>query len=157
MSKFIETYLDKNQKLKILDVGSLNVNGSYRGLFNNPGWEYTGMDIVDGKNVDVVVEPYRWPFIDKCFDVVISGQTFEHVEFPWLTIKEIERVMKPGAMGCLIAPSAGYEHRYPLDCWRIFPDGFRALAKWAKLNVIDSYIDQKGIWKLTILIFNKTK
>ena len=155
MQSFVEKYLE-DKKLTILDVGSFNVNGSYNRYFQNPKWKYTGADIVDGKNVDVVFkEPYNWQFKDNSFDVVISGQTFEHIEYPWLTIKEIERVMKPGGVGCIIAPSEGYEHRYPLDCWRFMPDGFRALAKWAGLEVIDVYKEDNNIWKPLILIFKK--
>src|SRR5262249_11476017 len=52
---------------------------------------------------------------------------------------EIARVLKPGGYCCIIAPSSGYEHRYPVDCWRFYPDGFAALAKHAKLDLVDAY------------------
>ncbi|MEM1725222.1 MAG: methyltransferase domain-containing protein, partial [Thermoplasmata archaeon] len=42
----------------------------------------------------VVKDPYNWIEIeDSSVDVVISGQAFEHIEYPWLTIKEIYRVL----------------------------------------------------------------
>jgi hypothetical protein len=37
---------------RVLDVGSLDVNGNNRYLFDN--CEYTGIDIGNGKNVDIV-------------------------------------------------------------------------------------------------------
>lgn len=156
MQSFVDKYL-KDEELSILDVGSLNVNGTYGKSFNNPKWKYIGADIIAGPNVDVVIRyPYIWrEFPDNSFDVVISGQTFEHIEFPWLTIKEIERVMKPGAIGCIIVPSSGYEHGYPVDCWRFMPDGLRALCGWAGLEVIEINKSEEGIWKLTTLIFKK--
>ena len=99
----------------------------------------SGLDMTDGKNVDVVAkDPYKFPLESNSFDLVISGQAFEHIEFPWLTIREIERVLKPGGFAIIIAPSSGAEHRYPNDCWRFYPDGMRALGKWAKLDCMEA-------------------
>jgi hypothetical protein len=39
------------------------------------------------------------------------------------------RVVRPGGLIFLLAPSRGSEYRYPIHCWRLYPDGFRALAK----------------------------
>ena len=67
------------------------------------------MDIQKGPNIDIVVSDiYNWIEIeDNSFDVVVSGQAFEHMEFFWKAIKEIERILKPGGLCCIIAPSAG--------------------------------------------------
>jgi len=54
MSKFVQEYLDVNKDLTILDVGSLDINGSYKPLFSNPKWTYFGLDVVAGPTVDVV-------------------------------------------------------------------------------------------------------
>jgi len=98
MQILLPKYLDPTQTLRILDVGSYNLNGCYRPLVSSPYWHYTGMDIEAGPNVDVVSQdPYSWPLPANSYDVVISGQCIEHVEAPWLWIKEIERVLKPGA------------------------------------------------------------
>lgn len=67
--------------------------------------------------------------------MIISGQVFEHIEYPWLTIKEIERVLKPSGFCIISAPNAGLEHKAPTDCYRYFSDGLRSLAKWADLYV----------------------
>ena len=40
--------------LRILDVGSYDVNGSYKTLFTSPTFEYTGLDMESGPNVDIV-------------------------------------------------------------------------------------------------------
>lgn len=137
MRGFIANFLNGNHALRILDVGSYDVNGTYRDLFTQ--FNYTGLDVEPGPNVDLVVsEPYNWKELeDNSFDIVICGQALEHIEFIWLTMKEIARVMKPGGLCCIIFPSKGPEHFYPLDCWRILPQGAEALAKWANLKVID--------------------
>ena len=59
----------------ILDVGSRDINGTYRALIEGRGWKYTGLDIVAGSNVDVVAKPFCYPFPDGAFDIVISGAT----------------------------------------------------------------------------------
>jgi SAM-dependent methyltransferase len=138
MEGFVKQYLDRNRVLKILDLGSAVVDnqrwGSYRKFFDSPKWEYIGADIEAGKNVDVIVSPYKFPFKDEEFDVIISGQTLEHMEFPWLWIKELARILKKGGISCLIAPAVIHEHKYPIDTYRYYPDGMKALAKWAELE-----------------------
>ncbi|MEF9992589.1 MAG: methyltransferase domain-containing protein [Romboutsia sp.] len=145
MSQFIDRYLkDKvNDKLKILDLGSQDVNGTYKPLFNNSNWQYTGCDMCSGPNVDIVLKDvYNWKEIESnSIDVLVAGQVFEHAEYIWNTIMEITRVMKEDAVCCIIAPAVWVEHKYPLDCWRIFSDGFRALAKFAGLQVLEAYTD----------------
>lgn len=138
-AEFRRHFLDarQTQKLSILDVGAYDVNGSLRPIFQTEHWTYTGLDVSPGPNVDLVPkDPYQWTEIaDASYDAVVSASCFEHCEFFWLTIREIARVLKPCGLLWLAAPSGGYEHRHPVDCYRFQPDGFRALAKWAGLSV----------------------
>lgn len=111
-----------------------------------------------GPNVDVVLEDaYHWKELaDASVDVLVSGQTLEHIEFPWMTMTEIARILRPGGVACLIAPASGPEHRYPVDCWRIYPDGMRALAKHAGLTEIEVFTDwNQGRWKDTFAVLQK--
>jgi SAM-dependent methyltransferase len=122
MRSLVERYLDRQKTLTIADVGSYDFIGSYRALLEQPAWTYSGIDLNPGPNVDVVLEsPYQFPFPDGHFDVLISGQAFEHIKFFWLTWMEMVRTLKPGGFIFLIAPSRGPEHRYPVDCWRFYP------------------------------------
>ena len=47
MQGFVDQYLAerRGQRLRVLDVGSMNVNGSYRTLSEQPGWTYTGIHV----------------------------------------------------------------------------------------------------------------
>ena len=169
MMAFRKKYLEsrQNEPLLILDLGSFDVNGSYRGAFDVAPWTYRGVDMAAGKNVDIVLQdPYHWREIrSSSAAVVISGQAFEHIEFFWLTMLEIARILKPGGLCCLIAPSGGPEHRYPVDCWRFYPDGFVALARFASLQVSEVYMqsgmtvysDGSDMWRDTILVCRKPK
>lgn len=135
MSGFVRKHLG-SVPLRVLDVGSCDVNGSYRPLFNDH--RYTGLDLAPGKGVDMVGQLYRYPVTDNAFDVVVSGQCIEHVKDLHRWVKEIARVLAPFGMCCIIGPNTFPEHRYPVDCWRIFPDGMRFLLEdIAGFNVVE--------------------
>ena len=141
MKWFIKTYLQEKREYNILDVGSYNVNGSYKHLFNEKCCFYTGLDMEAGPNVDIVPkQTYKWREIENDkYDVVISGQALEHIEFFWVTISEIVRVTKKDGIICIIAPNGFEEHRYPVDCWRFFTDGMVALARYYGLEIIHAH------------------
>ncbi len=126
----------------VLDVGGANVNGSYRQLFND--CRYTSLDYA---NADIVVTGYEWPIADATFDAVISGQTFEHDGWFWVTMKNIARVLKPGGHAIIIAPAAGGVHRYPVDCYRFYPDSWAALARWSELELVGTKLDNESKWR----------
>jgi len=153
--KFVSGYLNAIQPLKILDVGSSGHTGTYKELFNNPLWTYEGTDIHPGPNVDFVMAQYIIPVERDTYDVVISGQTMEHVEYFWLWIKELVRVLKPGGILFLTTPGSGPIHRDPIDCWRFHVDGMYVLAKWAELHVLESYMTQENDWWDCVLIATK--
>ncbi len=143
MKWFVKNYSGriKKDKIKVLDVGSYDVNGSYKHLFTDEKFEYTGLDMEKGPNVDIVLQnPYSWKEIDtESYDIVISGQAFEHVEFFWVTMSEMTRVLKKDGLICIIAPNGFEEHRYPVDCYRFFTDGMIALARYVNLNVLHAH------------------
>lgn len=122
---------------KVIDIGSMNVNGCLRPLFR--GCDYTGADIAKGENVDVVLPaPYHWPNLeDNTFDVAVSSQVLEHVPAPWRWLPELVRIVKPGGLVYLCSPNTMPFHAYPVDCWRVWPDGLRALMEDAGLEVIE--------------------
>ena len=169
MKWFKENYCSNDNKTKVvLDVGSYCVEGrdTYRDLFNDKPFEYIGLDMVEGPNVSIVVKaPYKWSEVSDDFcDILVSGQVFEHVEFPWVTMMEIARVVKPNGLICIIAPNSLGLHRYPVDCWRYHSDGMIALAKWVGLEVLhistnlapqDAVKQWYGAWHDCMLIARK--
>ena len=141
MEWFVKTFVDSNREIKVLDVGSYDVNGSYRELFSDDRFKYTGLDMADGPNVDIVPEAtYQWKEIENdTYDITISGQALEHIEFFWITMGEIVRTTAKDGLICIIAPNGFKEHRYPVDCWRFFTDGMIALAKYYELEIIHAH------------------
>lgn len=147
---FVEDYLKQNATLRICDVGAMDHNGTYKPLFVRDGWEYVGFDQSPGKNVDVVMTPEIIAEHAGKFDVVISGQTLEHVRMPWVWINEVKALAKPDGLIWIIAPNTFHYHPYPKDCWRVFPDGMEALFEWAGLEMVYSRmvgIDTFGLAK----------
>ena len=142
MQYFKETYLNPNEELKILDIGSFDKDGNYNyGLIlNEKKWTYHGLDLKPGNNIDIVVEnAYDWEdeIEDETYDLVISGQAFEHIEFFWLTLEQVKRVLKPGGLFFLIVPSTGPVHKNPYDCYRFNENAMKAMAKYINLRVIE--------------------
>ena len=131
---FFETYVKDASGLTIMDLGAQDVNGSLRDLAP-VGARYVGVDFENAKGVDVVItDPYALPFEDASIDVCVSSSCFEHSEFFWLVFLEIMRVLKPPGLFYLNSPSNGFFHRYPVDCWRFYPDSGVALQNWARRN-----------------------
>lgn len=148
--------LSSSAHMRVLDVGSMDAQGgqygTYRKLFSGNAYTYVGLDIEEGPNVDLVVEEhYSWG-IEGEYDVVISGQCLEHVEYPWLTMEQIALALKPGGLHFNIVPSTGPVHRFPIDTYRYHPDGMRALAVWAGLEVVEIQSRIDSIWNNTVLV-----
>ena len=146
--------LEQQDKITVLDVGAADVNGSFRQIFNDPKFHYLTADIAAAPGVSIVLEdPYRLPLDDASVDLVLSGQMLEHCEFFWLSFAEMMRVVKPGGFLFLIAPSAGPIHRHPVDCYRFYPDSFRALAKYANCKLVDVWMDERAPWNDLVGVF----
>ncbi len=137
---------------RVVDLGS-RISGkqtrTHRALLAGHRIDYFGVDVQDGPNVDAVMtKPYRIPARSNSADVVLSGQAFEHIPFFWASMLEIARILKPGGHAFITAPSRGHVHDAQ-DCWRYYPDGFRALAAHSRLELLEAYTDfppRKGIW-----------
>jgi SAM-dependent methyltransferase len=159
---FFDTYLRELGAAKVLEIGSQDVNGSLRDIAP-PSVEYVGIDFAEGKGVDVALkDPYRLPFDDESFDAVASSSCLEHSELFWLTFLEALRVLKPHGLLYINAPSNGVFHRYPVDCWRFYPDAGRALVTWARRSgfaaaLLESYIgvQRDDIWNDFVAVFLK--
>lgn len=87
-SKFIESFKSK----KVLDVGSLDINGNNRVLFEE--CDYTGIDVAPGRNVDLVSLAHEFKAPDGAYDVIVSTECFEHDMYFPKTFQNIVRMLK---------------------------------------------------------------
>lgn len=104
-TKVKEKYPENFKKVRVIDCGSLDVNGSLKDLFEDS--VYIGVDIANGKNVDVVSKIKDLNYKEK-FDTVVSGEMLEHDETWKESLEKMYGMAKPGA---LIAISCAGEGR----------------------------------------------
>ncbi len=146
----------------VVELGSYDVNGSLR-RFQPEGCRWVGLDIECGPAVDVCIKPGApLPLKRESVDVVLASSVFEHDEAFWQTFEELCRITRAGGLIYINAPSNGWYHRYPQDCWRFYPDSARALEKWARskgmeITLIESFVaDRSGdVWNDFVAIFGK--
>jgi SAM-dependent methyltransferase len=161
---FFETYMVRDGRQRIIDIGAQDVRGSLRSVAPE-GNEYIGVDFVAGRGVDVVItDPYALPFDDESVDICVSSSCFEHSEFFWLLFTECLRVLKPGGLMYINAPANGSFHRYPVDCWRFYPDSGVALERWAARGgfnavLLESFTGNQGMhgWNDFVAVFLKDR
>lgn len=148
---FFETYVSKMETPSVVEIGSQNINGCLRDVKSENVTEYIGLDFAEGDGVDIVLtDAYTLPFENNKFDVLVSSSCFEHAEMFWLSYLEGLRVLKDDGLMYINAPSAWMMyHRFPVDCWRFWPDAGKALETWGKYSgynnmVLESYITPPG-------------
>jgi SAM-dependent methyltransferase len=156
--RFFELYWQGGFKA-ILDVGSLDVNGSLR-AFASAGARYHGIDLMPGNGVDQVLEDaYKYPFPDGSMDMVVSTSCFEHDEMFWLTFLEMARVVSDRGFIYINAPSRWTFH-HPPDRWRFYPDAASALEKWGQrsgipIRMVETFLALSDIWGDNVMVFTK--
>lgn len=88
----------------VLDVGSLDINGNNRYLFHK--CEYTGLDLGEGPNVDVVSKGHEYyPGIQ--YGIVISTECFEHDRYWQKTVKRCVELTKQGGLFLFTCATTG--------------------------------------------------
>lgn len=81
---------------------------------------------------------YSYPIESDAADVVVATNVMEHVRKPWVWIRELARICRLGGYVITINPVSWPYHEYPIDCWRAYPEGMKALYDEARLTVVTS-------------------
>ncbi|NIF80751.1 DUF4915 domain-containing protein [Paraburkholderia sp. Cy-641] len=89
----------------VLDIGSLDLNGNNKYLFD--GCRYLGLDLMPGDNVDIVGKGHELALPDATFDTIISTECFEHDRFYEKTLNNAIRMLKPGGMFIFTCATTG--------------------------------------------------
>lgn len=102
----------------VLEVGSLNVNGTLRDFFTE--CRYIGIDVSPGNEVDVVCEGQNYNAPDNTYDVVSSAECFEHNPYWFETFQNMIRLCKDGGLVFFTCatdgrPEHGTSRTTPLD------------------------------------------
>ena len=73
---FVAAHVTGLAPISVLEIGSLDINGSVRALFG-ANVDYHGLDVVDGPGVDEVGDAADWR-ASRCYDLVVSTEVLEH-------------------------------------------------------------------------------
>jgi len=98
-----QTLSDLFANKRVLDVGSGDINGNNRYLFDN--CHYDGNDVIEANNVTVVSKTKDLPFVNQLFDTIISTECFEHDPEYAKSFVKIHNMLKPGGLFCFTCAS----------------------------------------------------
>ena len=133
--KFVAPHIKKD--MLALEVAPGKFPSDYQSrLAAQPTWET--LDIYPSENLTYPnVDPYSYPIEDNRYDFILAGNVMEHVPQVWRWLTELKRVCKPGGLIGILAPCSWPFHGEDgADCWRIYPDGMRALLDFAGLEEV---------------------
>lgn len=147
--------------MSVLEVGSLNINGSVRNLFTG---DYVGIDLCEGRDVDMVADAHtlNGQFQDR--QVILCLEMLEHDDAPWVSLAQMRHTV--AADGFLVLTARGYgEHgcyqvhdrcwnddgTYDIgDFWRFSVSGMVMLLKQTGWDVLycgpDTDPDRPGVF-----------
>ncbi len=136
---------------KVLQVGSRSLlsdrnERNWRGLlakrFKGRA-RFVGADLQEGPNVDTVVDICGAPRAvtsalgGERFDLVVCCHVLEHTRHPARAARNIERLLRPGALAFIATPWSQSYHAAPDDYWRFSIRGLALL--FAKLDVLSVF------------------
>jgi hypothetical protein len=160
----------------ILELGSRARSGNTtREVFDSRTVEYTGVDITNGPNVDIVGDVHELSrFIDNKFDFIYSVSSFEHFLMPWKVALEMNKIMKVGARAFCHSHQTWPAHDEPWDYFRFSKwawgalfnkhTGFRVVdARWGEPVAIARHLNWGGPfeqledpgWALSVCVVEK--
>lgn len=100
-----ERFPEKFRRARVLDVGSLDINGSNRWMFDEPEVLH-GIDLGPGHNVDEVCHVTEW---ERKFSpsVVVSTEALEHDSRWRESLRRMVNILEPGGLLLITCASKG--------------------------------------------------
>lgn len=108
IEKVKSIYPDYFQNKRVLEAGSMYINGSVRDYFEN--CDYIGIDVGEGKDVDVVCNASEYKSEEK-FDTIISCEMLEHSRTWETDLWNMYRLLKPNGL-LIITAAAKTRHEH---------------------------------------------
>lgn len=150
MNETRDKFPDHFKGADVLDVGSANLNGTYKPFFSQAGCSaYTGIDVLPFNNVDVVGPVHEYN-PGKQYDIVFSASQLEHDMYWKKSLMKFIELTKSGGMIIFSAWCALHRHGV------VEQDPLTSLSskldnEWAHYYENRSVDDIKSIWTDKIL------
>jgi SAM-dependent methyltransferase len=93
------------ESVKVLEIGSLDINGTMRSFFSN--CNYLGIDVGEGRGVDLVCQGQEYDAPDESYDVCTSGECFEHNPYWAETFANMVRMCKSNGLVLFTCATTG--------------------------------------------------
>ena len=124
MNREIDAFV---KRLPASDLDAIEISGwahGKRGFRSYQALNYPEFDIC----ADVPVKPRA--------DVVFCEQVLEHTPNPWLAVRNIRALLRPGGHAVISVPFMVRVHNEPADYWRFTAAGLRIVVESAGLQVV---------------------
>lgn len=96
--KFVASIASRLPAMTVAEIGSRNVNGSVRYLFDG---FYVGVDLVSGPGVDIVADGATWDGDGRTYDCIVCCEVLEHAANAGEICRNIGRLLNNGGMAII--------------------------------------------------------
>ena len=149
VKRYVKLWVERYDlaKLNVVEIGSLDINGSVRNLFSGG---YVGVDACHGAGVDIVGDAVDvlWR-LESTPEVIVSCEMLEHDLTPWRTLAAVSGALQSG--GWLVLTCRGFDergcwpkHNCPDDYYRFSVSAIRDLLPRFGLEVVELVRDPEG-------------
>jgi SAM-dependent methyltransferase len=125
--------------MRVLEIGPDRDPSTYHRLAGEAFAAWDTLDFAARTDVPLTYRTeseYEFPVPGDSYDIVFSAQVIEHVRKIWRWMPELARICRPGGLVITLNPVSWHYHESPVDCWRIYPEGMRALSEDAGLEMV---------------------
>ncbi len=119
---------------RALDLGA--DKSPYRDALQRRGFEVCTLDITRDGGADYAGTAEATGLPDASFDLVLCTQVIEHCMNPWVAVREVHRILRPGGHLIVSAPHVWFFHPHPTDHWRFTQEGMAHLLEEARLTPV---------------------
>lgn len=138
-----------------LEVGSLDENGSVRPILEPLMDSYVGIDMREGRRVDVVMDANDLlsVFTPRTLDLVVCCEMLEHAQDWKRALFNMKQLVSDEGYFILTTRGPGFpRHAYPDDYWRFTPDLMRKAMGDMRLSTVVEDTDpaSPGVFVLAV-------